>query len=114
MANGFDVVPVRASDESRVVIRVVVRAQTRRAVVCATGLQGRALEVLDLLPVLGCECQVKRRGLLWGLVHRRSGVGWWAGASDRVYSRGTTNSAGSGSPRTTCSKRSVESIPPPW
>ena len=36
VANHFDVVPVRANDESCIVVRVVLRAQTRRAIVFAT------------------------------------------------------------------------------
>jgi hypothetical protein len=39
VANHFDVVPVRTNDESCIVVRVVVRAQTRRTIVFATRLQ---------------------------------------------------------------------------
>jgi len=48
MANHFDVVPVRTNDESSVVARVVVRAQSRRAIVFATRLHSRAIESFDL------------------------------------------------------------------
>ena len=36
VANHFDVVPVRTNDESCIVVRVVVRAQTRRTIVFTT------------------------------------------------------------------------------
>ena len=68
VANHFDVVPVRTNDESRVVVRVVVRAQTRRTIVLAARLQGRAMEGCDLLAILGHERQVKMRRRLLGLV----------------------------------------------
>jgi hypothetical protein len=45
VAHHFDVVPVRTNDESRIVVRVVMRAQTRRAIVCATRLQAGRREV---------------------------------------------------------------------
>ena len=67
MANHFDVVPVRTDDESRIVIRVVVRAQTRRTIVFATRLQSQAIESGDLLAILGRERQVKMRWVLVGL-----------------------------------------------
>ena len=69
VANYFDVVPVRTNDESCIVIRMVVRAQTRRTIVFATRLQSRAIESFDLLAILGRKCQVKRRRLLLGLEH---------------------------------------------
>src|SRR5262249_60884622 len=68
VANHFDVVPVRTNDESCIVSRVVVRAQTRRTIVFATSLHSRAIESFDLLAVLGPERQVKMRRLLLGLV----------------------------------------------
>src|SRR6184192_200617 len=60
--------PVRTNDESCVVVRVVVRAQTRRTIVFATRLYSRAIESFDLLAILGRERQVKMRRLLLGLV----------------------------------------------
>ena len=69
VANHFDVVPVRTNDESCIVVRVVVRAQTRRTIVFATRLQSRAIESFDLLAILGRERQVKMRRLLLGLEH---------------------------------------------
>src|ERR1700741_4981808 len=68
VADHFDVVPVRTNYESRIVVRVVVRAQTRRTIVLATGLQSRAIEGFDLLAILGREGQVKMCRLLLGLV----------------------------------------------
>src|SRR6185312_3173983 len=68
VANHFDVVPVRTNDESCIVVRVVVRAQTRRTIVFAPRLQSRAIESFDLLAILGRERQVKMRRLLLGLV----------------------------------------------
>src|SRR6476620_5490488 len=44
VANQFDVVPVRTNDKSCIVVRVVVRAQTRRSIVFAARLQSRAIE----------------------------------------------------------------------
>ena len=61
VANHFDVVPVWTNDESCIVVRVVVRAQTRRTIVLATRLQSRAIESFDLLAILGRERQVKVR-----------------------------------------------------
>jgi hypothetical protein len=68
LANRFDVVPVRANDESCVVVRVVVRAQTRRTIVFAARLQSRTIEGFDLLAILGRERQVKMRRPFLGLV----------------------------------------------
>ena len=68
VANHFDVVPGRPNDESCVVVRAVLRAQTRRTIVFATRLQSRAIESFDLLAILGRERQVKMRRLLLGLV----------------------------------------------
>ena len=68
MANHFDVMPVRTNDESCIVFRVVVRAQTRRTIVFASRPQSRAIESFDLLAILGRERQVKMRRLLLGLV----------------------------------------------
>ena len=49
VANHFDVVPVRTDDESRIVGRVVVRTQARRAIVLAARLQRRAMERFDAI-----------------------------------------------------------------
>jgi len=49
VANHFDV------DESCIVVRVIVRAQTRRTIVFATRLQSRAIESFDLLAIFGDE-----------------------------------------------------------
>ena len=63
VTNRFDVVPVRTNDKSCIVVRVVVRAQTRRTIVLATRLQSRAIESFDLLAILGHERQVKSKRL---------------------------------------------------
>jgi hypothetical protein len=68
VADHFDVVSVRADDESCIISRVVFRVQTRRTIIFATRLQSRAIESFDLLAILGTERQVKRRWLLLGLV----------------------------------------------
>jgi hypothetical protein len=68
VANHFDVVPVRTDDESCIVVRVVLRAQTRCTVVFATRLQSCVIESSDLLAILGRERHVKMRRLLLGLV----------------------------------------------
>src|SRR6516165_8038176 len=78
VANHFDVVPVRTNDESCIVVRVVVRAQTGCTVVFATRLQRRAIEGLDLLAILGRERQVKMRRLLLGLVQAQRSLPLWA------------------------------------
>src|SRR5689334_2885636 len=68
VTNHFDVVPVRANDKSRIVIRVVMRTQARCTIVFATRLQSGAIESVDLLPILGRERQVKMRRLLVSLI----------------------------------------------
>ncbi len=55
----FDVVAVRADDESCVVSPAVVRTQTGSAIVFAARRKGRPMESLDLLATLGDERQVK-------------------------------------------------------
>lgn len=66
MANHFDIVSVRANHESRIVVSVVLRAQTRRTVVFATRAQRGPIESVDLLAILGRKRQVKMRRLLFG------------------------------------------------
>src|SRR5258705_956274 len=72
VANHLDVVPVRTNDESCIVVRVVVRAQTRRTIVFAARLQSCAIESFDLLAILGRERKLKMRRLLLGLVQAQS------------------------------------------
>jgi hypothetical protein len=62
VANHFDVVPVRTNDNSRIVVRVVVRAQTRRTIVFATRLQSRAIESFDLLAIKSSTVSSMRSG----------------------------------------------------
>ena len=68
MANHLDIVPFRSNDKSRIVVRVIVRAQTRRTIVLATRRESRAIKSLDLLAILGRKRQVKMRRLLPGLI----------------------------------------------
>ena len=68
VANHFDIVPVRTDDESGLVAPAVLRAQAGRTIVLGAPLQGRAIEGIDLLAVLGRERQVKMRRPFLGLV----------------------------------------------
>jgi hypothetical protein len=63
MANRFDVVPIWTNDESCVVVRVVLRTQTRRAIVFAARLKSRTVEIFNLPTILGREGQVEMRRL---------------------------------------------------
>ena len=74
MAHRFDVVPIRADDEGGIVVRMIVRTQTRSTVVLAPGLQGRMIEVIDLLSSVGMERDMKRGRLLLGLVQAQRGA----------------------------------------
>ena len=65
MANRFDVVPVRTKDERRIVVGVVLRPQTGRAIVLAPCPQGRAMESVDLLTISSPERHVKMGRLLF-------------------------------------------------
>ncbi len=66
VANHFDVVPIWTKHKSCIVVCVVVRAQSRRAIVFATRLQGQAIESFHLLAILSRKRQVKMcRLLLW-------------------------------------------------
>jgi hypothetical protein len=76
--------PVRTNDESRIVVRVVVRAQTRRPIVFATRFQCCAIESLDLLSVLGDERQVKMRWLLLGSIQAQRNLACWLAELDAV------------------------------
>ena len=66
VAHYFDVVAVRPDDESCIVVRVVLRAETRCTIVFATSLQGCAMESFDLLAIFGSERQVEMCRLLLG------------------------------------------------
>jgi hypothetical protein len=67
VAHHFDMVPVRTNDKRCIVVRVVVRAQAGPTIVFATRLQGRAMEIVDLLPIRRRERKVKMRRLFPGL-----------------------------------------------
>src|SRR5262245_7983225 len=74
LTHHFDVVAVRTNDEGRIVVRVIVRAKTRRTIVFPTRFQSRAIESLDLRAILGRERQVKRRRLHVGLVQTQGSL----------------------------------------
>jgi hypothetical protein len=97
VADRFDVVPVRTNDECRVVVRVVVRAQTRRTIVLATRLQSRAMEGFDLLATLGLERQVKMRRplLVWYRHSDTVPFGWLSSTPFGGHSVTTVTPSGS-------------------
>ncbi len=66
MANHFDIVPVRTNDEGCIVVRVILRAQARRAIAFSTRAQRRSIKRVDLLAILGRKRQVKMRRFLFG------------------------------------------------
>jgi len=74
MANRLDVVPVRARNEGRVVVFVVLRAKTRRTIVFASRLKSGAVEILDLLAVLGREGQMEMRCLFLHSANAQRGL----------------------------------------
>jgi len=66
VAHSFDVVTVRTDDKCRVVVRVVLRTESRSTVVFAPGCEGCSMKGFDLLSALGLEGQVQmRRPRLW-------------------------------------------------
>ena len=94
----FDIVPVRSDDESRIVVRVVLRAQARRTVIFATRRQRRAIERVDLLVVIGNERNVKMRWFLPGLEQtQRNFTCWLAGSTPRLGDPSETIAFPSGS-----------------
>ena len=68
MANHFDIVSVRTNHEGRIVVCVVLGAQTRRAIVFATRAQRGPIEGVDLPAILGRKRQVKMRRSRFGYV----------------------------------------------
>ena len=61
MANRFDIVSVWTNDESGVVIRMIVRAQTGGTVVSSAGFECSVIEGVHLPPISGRECQMQWR-----------------------------------------------------
>ncbi len=55
MAHRLDIVPIQIQHEGSVVIRVIVRPQSWRAVVSSGGVQSRPVESIDGRSVLGCD-----------------------------------------------------------
>jgi len=78
MANYFDVVSVRTNDEGGIVVRVVLRAQTRRTIVFAPRFKSCAVEVFDLAAILGRESQVEMRRLLLDSTDAQRRFAAWA------------------------------------
>ena len=68
MTHRFDVVPIRVQHECCIIVRVVLRAQARRAVINATRTEGRRMERLDVTPVPRREGKMhqSRDGILVG------------------------------------------------
>ncbi|MDB5799225.1 MAG: hypothetical protein JWL63_164 [Rhodocyclales bacterium] len=62
MAYRFDVMSVRADDKGAIVVGMVLGAQARPTVVLAAGFYCRFVESVDLRPVCGGECKMKRNG----------------------------------------------------
>src|SRR5204863_8280673 len=50
MTDGFDVVSVRIEDERAIVVRVIVRAKARWAIVSSSGCHRRFIKRIDELP----------------------------------------------------------------
>jgi hypothetical protein len=78
MANHFDVVPVRTNDEGGIVVRVVLRAQTRRTIAFTPRLKSCAVEVFDLSAILGRESLVETRRLLLDSTDAQRRFAAWA------------------------------------
>ena len=68
VANGLDVVAVGTNNEGAIVVGMIVRAETRGAVVFAAGFDGSMVELIDLLAALRGECQMEGRWLLIRLI----------------------------------------------
>lgn len=62
MTHGFDVVSIRANNESTIVVWVVLRPQTWRPVVFAASRKCRSVELPDLLPILRSKGDVDGAG----------------------------------------------------
>jgi hypothetical protein len=63
VAHGFNIVTVWTNDKGAVVVRMVLRPQTRRPVVLAAGGDGTAIEVVDLTPGLCGKREVQGSAL---------------------------------------------------
>jgi hypothetical protein len=63
VTHGFNIMTIRTNDKGTVVVRVVVRPQTRRPVVLAAGGEGAMIEVIDLTPSLRGKREMERSGL---------------------------------------------------
>ncbi|KUQ20133.1 hypothetical protein AWI35_12060 [Klebsiella aerogenes] len=62
MTHRFDIVSIWRNDKGGVVIGVVIRPQSRRAVILASGGQRRVPEGINLLAAVGAKGDMQRRG----------------------------------------------------
>lgn len=60
MTHGFNIVPIRVQDKRAIVIRVVMRANSGRAVFLSARCERRAVKRVDGWPVLRGKGDVKR------------------------------------------------------
>src|ERR1019366_9030643 len=74
VAHRFNVVSVGPNNKGAVIALVVMRTQAGRPIVRATGFDGSAVEIVDLLASVGHECEGKRGELLGGLTNQSSGL----------------------------------------
>src|SRR2546427_7742285 len=63
VTNGFDIVSVGVENERAVIIRMVVRAQARSAVVLAARGDRRTIERIDVRPRVGAKRDMNRRNI---------------------------------------------------
>ena len=59
MTDSLDVVTVRADDEGRIVIGVIVRPDPRRGVIFASRSESVTIELIHLTSIVRCEGDVK-------------------------------------------------------
>ena len=53
MADDLDIIAIRVKDKCAVIVRVILGAQARSAVVFSTSYYGGSVEFVDLLAILG-------------------------------------------------------------
>ena len=58
MAYHFDVVSVGVENKGRIVLPTILRTQSGRSVVLPSCAKSGAMERVDLMSALGCECDV--------------------------------------------------------
>ena len=77
MADHFDVVSVGVKNKGCIVPPTVLRTQSGRSVVLPARAKSGAMERVDLMSVLGDECNVQMRGLLFRLVQAQGARARW-------------------------------------